>query len=72
MADNGTLTTAQVAQKLSTDPRTLRRFLRSDASGRHQVGKGKRYEFTTGQVPSMKTKFTAWAKADAARRSKGK
>lgn len=64
MADATILTTRQVAEKLDTDPRVLRRFLRSDGSGRDKVGKGKRYEFTAPQVPALKKKFAAWAAAD--------
>jgi hypothetical protein len=72
MAEANTLTTRQTAQKLGTDPRTLRRFLRSDASGRGKVGKGKRYEFTAPQVPALKKKFAAWAKSDQAKPRQGR
>lgn len=57
MAETTTLTTAQVADKLKTDPRTLRRFLRSSEQG---VGTGKRYEFDTKSVTALKKRFDAW------------
>lgn len=57
MAETTTLTTAQVADKLKTDPRTLRRFLRSSEQG---VGTGKRYEFDTKSVTALKKRFDSW------------
>lgn len=64
MADATILTTRQVAEKLDTDPRVLRRFLRSETSGRDKVGKGKRYEFSAPQIPALKKKFAAWEATD--------
>lgn len=62
-----TLSTQDVAQRLSTDPRTLRRFLRSRAEG---VGTGKRYSIASESITSLKRDFAGWQKADADKRSK--
>lgn len=56
---NDTLTTTEVADKLGTDGRTLRRFLRSTDQG---VGTGKRYTFDSAQVTDLKKRFIAWRK----------
>lgn len=62
-----TMTTAEVATKLKTDGRTLRRYLRSAEQG---VGTGKRYAFTTDDVATIKKGFTAWRKeVDASKAS---
>lgn len=64
-----TLTTREVADKIGTDPKMLRVFLRAT---RHGVGSGKRYEFTAKDVAGLKAKFTKWAaERDAAKKSKG-
>ncbi|MFN8227294.1 MAG: hypothetical protein U0R18_11355 [Mycobacterium sp.] len=56
-ADNS-LTTKAVAERLGTDPKTLRVFLRATAQG---VGSGSRYSFATKDVTQLKAKFTKWA-----------
>ena len=63
---SSTLTTTEVAAKLKTDPRELRRFLRSRKEG---VGTGKRYSITADIVPALKRDFTTWKKAEDARRA---
>lgn len=64
------ITTAELATALETTPRTLRKFLRSDASGVDSVGKGSRYTIEKAQVRSLKAKFAKWtaetAKVDEA------
>lgn len=68
-------TTAQVAEKFGTTPRTLRKFLRSDARANDRAdalpGKGSRYAIEGKDLPSLKKRFNAWkveeAKAKAAR-----
>ncbi|WP_407559290.1 hypothetical protein [Mycobacterium paraintracellulare] len=52
-----TLTTKAVAERLGTDPKTLRVFLRATSQG---VGSGSRYAFTAKDVPTLKAKFTKW------------
>jgi hypothetical protein len=55
---DNTLTTKAVAERLGTDPKTLRVFLRATSQG---VGSGSRYSFTNKDVPPLKAKFTKWA-----------
>jgi len=54
------LTTADLATALDTTPRTLRKFLRSDASGIEGVGKGARYTIEAKQVRSLRSRFAKW------------
>lgn len=65
-----TLPAKQVATYLKTEAKTLRQFLRSDASTFEAVGSGGRYEFTEADLPKIKQEFTAWREAHAARGSK--
>ncbi|WP_084021547.1 hypothetical protein [Mycobacterium avium] len=66
-ADN-TLTTKVVAERLGTDPKTLRVFLRATSQG---VGSGSRYAFTNKDVAPLKAKFTKWAvEREAAKKAK--
>lgn len=53
------MNTREVAEKLGTDPRRLRRFLRSDNTYRN-AGQGGRYEFTDKDLPTLKKRFAAW------------
>ncbi|KUH66405.1 hypothetical protein AU184_01080 [Mycolicibacterium novocastrense] len=65
---DNTLTTKAVAEKLGTDPKTLRVFLRATEQG---VGPGSRYAFTAKDVAPLKAKFTKWAAdREAARKDK--
>lgn len=61
--------TAQVAEKLETTPRTLRKFLRADAreQGTETPGKGSRYSIEGKQLASLKKRFNAWTEAQAAK-----
>lgn len=63
------LTTAQVAEKLDTTPRTLRKFLRADAkvTGADTPGKGSRYAIEGKQVPALAKRFAKWSEAQAAK-----
>lgn len=56
-----TITTAELAEELDTDPRTLRRFLRSEASPVETVGKGKRYILDSKTTKLVRKQFLAWA-----------
>lgn len=56
------VSTREIAEKLGADPRTVRRFLRSHDKG---VGRGKRYEFTRGQLTTLQKQFAAWSKSNA-------
>ncbi|BBZ37090.1 hypothetical protein [Mycobacterium conspicuum] len=54
------LSTKDVAEKVGTDPKTLRVFLR--ASDDYQaVGSGSRYSFISKDVPTLKARFAKWA-----------
>lgn len=66
-----TMTTADLAAQLDTDPRTLRKFLRSDASPVESVGKGKRYSLpaTKAAISDFSKKFDAWKSAQAERKA---
>jgi CO/xanthine dehydrogenase Mo-binding subunit len=57
-----TITTAELATELDTDPRTLRKFLRSEGSG---VGKGSRYALpgTKREINALAKKFAKWDEA---------
>ena len=66
-------TTAEVAEKFGTTPRTLRKFLRADARGRNAAdslpGKGSRYAIEGKDLAGLKKRFGAWqvAQAEAAK-----
>jgi hypothetical protein len=64
-------TTAQVAEKFGTTPRTLRKFLRSDARANGNAdslpGKGSRYALEGKDIAPLKKRFTAWEAAQAAK-----
>lgn len=50
----------ELAVEAGTDPRTMRKFLRSEASGIEPVGKGSRYSFEKRQIAGLKKKFSKW------------
>lgn len=54
------LSAKQAAIEIGTDARTLRKFLRSDASAFDAVGQGNRYEFSNGDLKKLKKQFIAW------------
>lgn len=60
------MNTTDLAANFETSTRTLRKFLRSDASGIESVGKGARYSLPSSkrEVASLRKRFDAW---DAAR-----
>lgn len=66
-------TTAQVAEKFGTTPRTLRKFLRSDAKANETTdslpGKGSRYVLEGKALAALKKRFTAWQAAEAKARA---
>lgn len=66
-----TLTTADAAAELGTDPRTLRKFLRATTPKDSQPGKGSRYSLKgdARSLAAMKKKFIAWTEAEAAKRA---
>ena len=66
-------TTAEVAEKFGTTPRTLRKFLRADARANGNAdalpGKGSRYALEGKALQPMKKRFNAWQAAEAEARA---
>ncbi len=61
------LNTAQVAEKLDTDARTLRKFLRATTEDKSSLpGKGKRYSFEGKDIAGLKKQYAVWVAARAA------
>ena len=60
-----TLNTAELAARLETTPRTLRKFLRDDARANDLpiAGKGARWSIEARKVASLRKRFGAWSKA---------
>lgn len=54
--------TTELAAAFDTTPRTLRKFLRSNASGIEGVGKGARYALPTSkrEVAALRRRFDDW------------
>lgn len=65
------MTTTELADAFDTTPRTLRKFLRSDASGIEAVGKGSRYSLPSSkrELNTLSKRFTAWRDAIEAKKS---
>lgn len=66
-AEEITFSAKQVATKLNTDAKTIRKFFRSDASTTEPVGQGGRYEFAESDLPQIKTEFEAWQSGQSRR-----
>jgi hypothetical protein len=64
------LSAKEVALKLDTTPRTLRKFLRSDEKV-ESPGKGGRYALAATQVNALKRRFDAWSAQRAENAAKG-
>lgn len=66
------LNTTEMAEKLGTTPKTLRRFLRADVKasggevGVDTPGKGKRYTFEKNEVSKIRKQFAEWQAAQKA------
>lgn len=64
------LSAKDVAEKIGTDTKTLRVFLRASDDYR-AVGSGCRYSFTAKDVPNLKGRFAKWVtERDAAKKAK--
>lgn len=55
-----TFSAKQVATRIGTDAKTLRKFLRSGASPYEAVGQGGRYEFPVADLADIKKTFMKW------------
>lgn len=62
-----TFSAKQVATRIGTDAKSLRKFFRDPTSGYEAVGQGARYDFPASQLPEIKEKFDAWASTKAKR-----
>jgi len=58
-----TLTPKELALELGTDPRTVRKFLRSAEGMDAKVGKGQRWAIEAKAVRSLRTRFNRWDEA---------
>jgi len=54
--------TKEVASHLKTDPKTLRRYLRSSSCTFKPVGSGGRYTFTRADLEELSRGFADWSK----------
>lgn len=61
----------QVATRIGTDAKQLRKFFRDGASDFDAVGQGGRYEFPESQLPAIKKAFDAWAATKTRRNRAG-
>jgi hypothetical protein len=61
------LTVTDLAEKLATDPRTARKFLRSVTAKEDQPGKGSRWAIEAKQVRSLASKFKKFEAEAAAK-----
>jgi len=64
-------TAKQVATRIGTDSKTLRKFFRSSASTVEPVGQGGRYVFDADKLPQIKAEFDAWNKNRSVRTARG-
>lgn len=67
-----TLTPKELAQRFETDPRTVRKFLRSKDGMNARVGKGQRWEIEARTVKSLQKRFTSWNAAQIEARNAAK
>jgi hypothetical protein len=58
-----TITTTELATALETDPRTVRKFLRSDEGKGTKVGKGARWGIEKREVAALRKRFAKWDEA---------
>jgi len=56
-------TTKDLAEELGTDPKTLRKFLRSQDSPVTPVGQGNRYSIDGRTARSLRKAFLTWREA---------
>lgn len=55
-----TITAKEFAAKVGTDPRTVRKFIRSESGLNTKVGKGQRWAIEGKQVASLTKRFAKW------------
>lgn len=67
LKERETYTAKQVATRCGTDPKTMRKFFRSNHSTVEPVGQGGRYDFDAKDLPKIKREFNTWRKRNEAR-----
>lgn len=67
MAGESTFSAKQIANRIGTEPKTLRKFFRDPKSGYKAVGQGGRYDFPPEELPKIKEAFDAWNKGKTKR-----
>jgi hypothetical protein len=72
LPERETYTAKQVATRIGTDAKTLRKFFRSPASTVEPVGQGGRYEFDAADLPKIRDEFTKWNTTKTVRTPKEK
>lgn len=55
-----TITAKEFAARVGTDPRTVRKFIRSESGLNTKVGKGQRWALEGKQVASLTKRFRTW------------
>lgn len=60
MVEEKTYGAKQVASRIGTDAKTLRKFFRAKASPYDGVGQGRRYDFPQSMLPQIKKEFEEW------------
>lgn len=61
MTEASTITTAEFADQLGTDSKTLRKFLRKQMSKENQPGQGGRYTFDASEVKRLTKAWDKWS-----------
>lgn len=65
--DEKTYSAKQVATRIGTDAKSLRKFFRDPNSGYAPVGQGARYDFPESEIPKIKAAFDAWSSGKTTR-----
>lgn len=61
MGEERTFSAKQVATRIGTDAKQLRKFFRDPDSGYDAVGQGGRYDFPEGDLEKIKAAFDTWS-----------
>lgn len=72
LKDRDTYTAKQVATRLGTDAKTMRKFFRSSHSTVEPVGQGGRYEFDAKDLPKIQKEFNSWQSRSSNRKTETK
>lgn len=72
MSSTNTFSAKDLAQECGTDPKTVRKFLRSHLALDEQPGQGGRYNFTKSEVNALVKAYKKWAQPKAEKAPKEK